>query len=621
MASRGILINRTTVKNEKTNSIKEAFDMVKTMAKEASPQNRLKLEIVLDQYRYLVYEPLVLSTDEVPELAYVDLTVTSLADGVRSIISGCDWINGARFTPVEGKPYYKYQFSKDESGNYPRFREFLVDREHIPMAKSEEMIYPFDHFSDAERQDAKNLKGLYLPYETAKKLKDAPISGTECHFFVEWEWYACHVKGVNLKNTKELDGQKYAFVELYKEDADAFHNKSNKNLRLNGRRTYFCNSPAFLTPGTFSYDYKNGTLYYYPKDGGRPRGALEFPRVENLLVFKGLANLTVDKLIFTGTTSTYLCDHPYLSGQANNLRGWEMLTDAAVLMTDINRVTVQNCVFEQLGGNGLQMTDRNIGVRVRDCIFKNINMSAMRIGNPTWNWQDEKNRTYDVRVENNYMEHIAYGYPTAPAFYITQVDGFEFLHNTIRDVAYSAVSLGWNWDVVYYALGSRVNVRDAHLAYNRFENHMMLLQDGGAIYALGANCHHDYEKRFNSMHDNYSSSEGMRDRGRYGYYMDGSASNWDCYHNVMINANYPLFSQPHPRATSWHNHIYDNYINTPLAPEGILAPERDVIYTDNHIDLLSEAELLAKYEEAKRIKEASGCSAELLRSVAVLYQK
>ena len=140
MASRGILINRTTVKNEKANSIKEAFEIVKTMAKEASPPKRLKLEIVLDQYRYLVYEPLVLSADEVPELAYVDLTVTSLADGVRSIISGCDWIDGARFEAVEGQPYYKYQFPKDDSGKYPKFREFLVNREHIPMARSAEMI-------------------------------------------------------------------------------------------------------------------------------------------------------------------------------------------------------------------------------------------------------------------------------------------------------------------------------------------------------------------------------------------------------------------------------------------------------------------------------------------------
>ena len=58
-------------------SLKEAFEEICRLAKaEARVDNRLQLEIVLNDGVYQVYEPLTLSVDEVPELAYVDLTLT-----------------------------------------------------------------------------------------------------------------------------------------------------------------------------------------------------------------------------------------------------------------------------------------------------------------------------------------------------------------------------------------------------------------------------------------------------------------------------------------------------------------------------------------------------------------
>jgi hypothetical protein len=44
------------------------------------------------------------------------------------------------------------------------------------------------------------------------------------------------------------------------------------------------------------------------------------------------------------------------------------------------------CRFTELGGNGVLMTGRSVKVRVGKCLFENIGMSALSIGNPTTKW-------------------------------------------------------------------------------------------------------------------------------------------------------------------------------------------------------------------------------------------
>ncbi len=610
-------------------SLAESFAEIRRLAKEATAENRMKLELVLDSDVYRLTEPLILSTEEEPALAYVDLTVKSRVDGVRSTISGARAIPGRAFAKVEGKPYYKYQFEADENGEYPKFRELLVNGEHIPMARGEhlyrgeEMYYQFDCPVDEKKKDPDaNPKGAYLPVEALRRLTAEDISGAELQFDHCVTWNIFRIKKVNFKETRELGGVTYALVEFHKEDADFFLNKLKSRLPTRGCPMHFVNAPAYLVPGTFTYDYFNGTLLYYPMRESDMKLPIEYPVCEHLLVIHGMENLTLDRIKFTGATSRFACDHFYRSGQAyysmHNVERNTLTDQAAIYATETRALTLKNCVFEQLGGHGVRMPDHHARVRIHDCIFKNIGMSAIYIGNLTSDIKDPKNRLYDVRIENNYFEHICCDYPIGGAVTIGKVDGLSVCHNTIKETGYMAIHAGWVWDPVYYALGEGFNIRDAEIAYNYIEDYVVTMEDGGAVYMLGANAHHDFAKRFNSMHDNYATAKVKLLWGRYAYYMDATCTNWDCYHNVSFNADNASYSQECPWACSWHNHVHGNFFDT-AAPQGTLAPDRDVYYYDNVVDALPEAEFLAKYAEAKAIRDAAGCSAVLATAAEQLH--
>ena len=296
-------------------------------------------------------------------------------------------------------------------------------------------------------------------------------------------------------------------------------------------------------------------------------------------------------------------------GQANNVRGIGRLRCAAILARNVRNLTVEGCHFEHLGVNGVQVVDHSVGVTVKNCVFRDVGMCGVSIGNPTWNWHEEKNRTFCARVENNYFSHIAYDAPAAPCIYVAQVDGLKLLHNTVEDCAYSAVSVGWNWTPQTWELGEKVNIRNAELAYNYFHNYMQLLKDGGAIYVLGSNCNHNTTSdRFNRMHDNFALLDERKNvYGKYGYYCDGSASNWDVYHSVVLNnERMPIFSQPYPGALSYHNHFTDIYSNT-TPHVSTHVPPRDVVRENYVYDDITAEEYLAKYPEAEAIRNAAGC--------------
>ena len=624
-----IKINQST-KSECSSAatLKDIFEEIKAQAKaEATAENRLKLEIVLNDGEYKVFEPLTLSAEEVPELAYVDLTITTRGDGVRSIITGARTIPGRSFAKVEGKPYYKYQFAADEKGEYPKFRELLVNGEHIPNAHGERMHYQF--VSPMEEKDATGdfPRGAYLPIELVRQLASEPLSGAECRYHHCCTWRMFRIKSVDLNDTRELNGEVFALVTFHEEDQECFLNKTRARLPLRGSPFYFFNSPVFLTPGTFTYDYFGGTLYYYPIRESDLTLPIEYPVGEQLLVFKGMNNLTLDKIRFTGTTCRYACERPYMAGQASrvfdkNHKGDKdcfRLSASAVYATDMTRFTVKNCIFDQLGGHGLYMPNNSTAVRVRDCIFENIGMTAITMGNYSADWLNPKNRLFDIRIENNYFRHICCEYAILSAITIGTVDGLSICHNTIKETGYMAMHIGWTWSAVPYALGEKVNTRDAEIAYNHIEDYMMIAEDGGAIYVLGANCNHDNPRRFNAMHDNYATAKEMRIWGRYAYYMDATCTNWDCRHNVTFNANHPVFSQSCPWACSWHNHMHENYCNTVIRAK-VPAPDRDVMIYDNVVDTLPEDEFLAKYEEARMIKAAAGCSEEMLKAALVRHE-
>ena len=136
-----VAIKKTSVSLEKVETLKDALARVKELAKEATPESPLSVELVLDYYRYTLDEPIVFSAEEEPALANIKLSIVN-KEGMRPVVTSLRRLDLSRFEAVEGKPYYKYQFDKDENGKYPLFHDFYAGGTRVKMARSEIMIHP-----------------------------------------------------------------------------------------------------------------------------------------------------------------------------------------------------------------------------------------------------------------------------------------------------------------------------------------------------------------------------------------------------------------------------------------------------------------------------------------------
>ena len=608
--------------NENVATLAEVEEKIKAIAATATAENPEEIEIVLDHSNYRLTKPMVLSAKEIPGLAHVSLTFRP-KNGMRPVISDLVGIPGGEFTPVKGKKYLMHQFEKGADGKYPLFHDFYVNGKLVPMAKSEVYRNPLSFGAKRNKPLAKDdPMGLYVPFALAEKLAQEPLSGAELQMYVEWEWYNLRVKEVVLSDTKEVEGKNFALVKLFEEEYKCLVEGINGCLDVGGRECFFLNALSFLTePGSYVYDYHNGRLYYMPTENESWWTAYEYPALENLLTLEGLRNTVFEGITFKGTTSKFICENGYCAGQANNEKRVEheshknggnsgQLPHAALITHNMRDFSLRGCTFTEIGTNGAQLRDSNTRVHIYDCRFENIGMSALMVGNPTTAWEKPENRNININIINNLFCHIGYTYPTAVGIYIGMVDGLKLTHNTIRETAYSAVSIGWGWSLVGYELGEKVNIRDAEVAYNRITDYMQLLRDGAAIYVLGANCTADRGGQFNFMHDNYAQRELFCDASKRGYYMDGSSSNWEVYDNVTSGTHLPVFSQFHcSDQFTHHNYIHDIYTTNKI-DSGNHAPWRDTILGEWYYVGEGIEALFAAYPKAKEIFEASGCDLE-----------
>ncbi|MCQ2385346.1 MAG: right-handed parallel beta-helix repeat-containing protein [Clostridia bacterium] len=606
-----IRLNQAFVERMTFASFHEAEAEIKKAAALATAENPVDLEVILDHGGYSLQRPAVFSAEDIPGLAYTNLTLKAKS-GMRPMLTDLYRLDNSRFVKAEGKDNYTYQFERDENGKYPIFRELFIGGVRHTAARTPLFIHPF---SFAERRSlleskGEEVKGTYLPLSVMEQFRGYDLSGVEFTLYLEWDDFVLHLERIDYTDTVEKNGETYVhtyFIES-EEARCSFRSEAPAYLNIGNREVFIANSVALLNePDSFAYDHNKGLLTVRLANPITYWTNISVPTLENLLIFKGMSNVTLENITFTGLTSKFLAENGYVAGQANTESKAGSLPHAAVLTYDTRNFTIRDCSFKDLGGNGVLMKDSTVRATVYDCRFENIAMSALSIGNPTTAWEDPKNRSFRISVHNNLFRHIAFDYPNAVAFYVGEVDGLQFTHNTMISTGYSAVSIGWGWSLVHYEPGEKVNIRHAEIAYNKFYDYMHLLRDGAAIYVLGANCTETYAERFNFMHDNYAERELFCDPSKRGYYMDGSSSNWEVYDNVTSGTHLPIFSQFHCKDQfTHHNYIHDIYTTDPVDP-GNHAPWRDTVLGECYYVPEGLEALFEKYPKAKEIRDNAGC--------------
>lgn len=151
---------------------------------------------------------------------------------------------------------------------------------------------------------------------------------------------------------------------------------------------------------------------------------------------------------------------------------------------------------------------------------------------------------------NNYIQRVGMRHLAAPGISTIFTNHAYIDNNEIYDVPYSAMSLGYLWNVgVRYETSHHIFARN-----NRMERYELYCNDGGGIYTLC--CQPD-----SVIAENYFLSEG----NTWGaVYNDSSSGDYIEYKNVVENAAYAYFLNG---STVQNLTVYDSYTDSKDRPD------------------------------------------------------
>lgn len=439
---------------------------------------------------YQLYEPLRLRPED------SGLTI----EGTDAIISG-----GIKITEWKRQGKLLVADIPDFNGRPIDFRQLWVNGKKASRARD---VNDFEKMFRIRTYDKKN-QILWVPQKAVEKVLKAPYAEMVLHEM--WCTSNLRIKSITVQGDS-------AAIRFHNPEAKLqFEHPWPSPMTPNTGHP----SPFYLTnaielldePGEWYHDIRSHKLYYMPRQGETVKEAI-VPVMETLVEFIGTAehpvrNITIKGVTFSHTTwmrpsekghvplqaGMYLTEAYKLRPQIdrpNNHKldnqGWLGRANAAVELRHTEDINFDGCRFDHLGGSGL---DYVVGCRrgmTTNCTFTDIAMNGYVCGSfspeglethlpyqPT-DFREvctgqvvEQSEFYDVTNEDWGCVAIAAGY----------VSGMTIEHNTIHDVSYTGISLGWGWN------RDLVCMKDNKVHANLIYNYAQHMYDCAGIYTLG----------------------------------------------------------------------------------------------------------------------------------------
>ena len=524
------------------------------------------------------------------------------ADG-DVVISGGKQIAGWQSTTVNGISMYKTKVNGVEY-----IRQFYVNGNSQPRAALKgEHTWHFLSSSDksAVVVDDVDLSNIYDP------------SALELKWKVEWKLFI-HLAEDIVGDAIRMQQPYFKFTTSA---ADSGRDPNGFYFPNPNRHTVsLSNDLSFLDePGEWYFDQKNGELYYYPAEGvDLSQATCVVPVLEELVSISGFIsekaqNITFDGFTFQHAAMNHISRyglainqyHTYSSGITTTYGG-SYSSPYGQLNGNINlenteNVSFLNCTFRQMGGAALNIGKGAHHTTVQGCTFADLSDAAMMIGHSENSAASDAQKTMYTTISNNVIRRVGQDYTAMPAIAGYYAAYTQIIHNDIRDVPYSAITLGWGWGYDYQNNGSHNNV----ISFNRIDSYMQGARDGGGIYTLGAQPNSVIE-------GNYISNQG----GPFGgIYLDEGSAYFEVHHNVVDNNQLPESEElvwlhvngreiwGNGLLSCHHLTLHDNYTSNPR--QSVQWQEDNCVLENN---TLVEADQWP--DAAKAIMDAAGLTAD-----------
>lgn len=286
----------------------------------------------------------------------------------------------------------------------------------------------------------------------------------------------------------------------------------------------FENAIEFLvSPGQWYLDQSDGWLYYIPLPGeDLDQADVELPILETLITGEGSLQYPIHNIRFEGLTFSYATwlapsgNEGYVSDQSgqllvgsdhqHNIIGHDQNvepTPANLSFAFATELSFYGNIFTHLGAVALHFGTGSQQNTIDSNLFTDISSSAITLGAVTQSDAHPSDSGYILKsnlVTNNLIRSVAKEYVDAAAIFIGFTDSTTISHNTIVDIPWSAIAIGWGWGLLdvgsfpglphavsgeWGTFTSATPNKNCAIIYNRIDDFLNVLWDGGAIYTTG----------------------------------------------------------------------------------------------------------------------------------------
>ena len=133
-------------------------------------------------------------------------------------------------------------------------------------------------------------------------------------------------------------------------------------------------------PGEWFHDAKADLIYFYPpKELDLQTAKVESVKLRHLIEFVGTKEHPVKSVTLRGMTFTAAA-RTFMENKESLLRSdWTIYRGGAVFLHGAEDCSIENCDFEQLGGNAIFISGYNRNVAVRGCLIRECGANGVAI--------------------------------------------------------------------------------------------------------------------------------------------------------------------------------------------------------------------------------------------------
>ncbi len=333
------------------------------------------------------------------------------------------------------------------------------------------------------------------------------------------------------------------------------------------------------TAGEWFYRKSTGQLFFWPPAGTNLSSAtIEFASQDELIRLVGTdSNSTVQYITFNGLTFTHtyrtLFSKPYESILRSD---WHVARAGCIFMENADNIQVNNCLFDQIGGNGIFMSGYNRRNLVYNNVFNDAGATCVTLLGDTssvrcpflWSTGGTCNDHTPgprggnfpafITVDNNMMNHFGrFEKQTAGVnLGITECDTIR--HNTKHDFPRAGIN------VTTGCFGGE------DICYNWLYNPMLETSDNGPFNSWGRDRNLDFQSDTSAtqldawkttiIHNNRMELTNTPTT-EFALDLDDQSSNYYLYDNLLMGGGGSGIKMQWSRHDTWCNNILVNGSN------------------------------------------------------------